>query len=145
MRNKLILGLVAAAVLAAAWFFALRPQPQVLTLTGTVDGNEIVVGSQITATIERLAVADGEAVHAGQLVATLSRNVQTAEAAAAAQAMQQAQANARQSIAQTALLAAELPAKLQQAQAQQQQSQAQLVQARTQVKAAQAAWDKAHA
>ncbi|MGH9468131.1 MAG: TolC family protein, partial [Terriglobales bacterium] len=145
MRGKLIMGVVLAALGAAGLGFGLWPRAQVLTLTGTVDGNEVVVGSQITATIMHMAVEDGEAVHAGQVIATLSQNVQTADVQAAEQAVAQAQASARQSEAQTALLAAELPAKLQQAQAQQQQAQAQLAQAQAQVQAAQAAWVNAHA
>ncbi len=145
MRRKAVIGVLLAALVAAGLYFLLRPRQQVLTLTGTVDGNEVVVGSQITATIVKMDVQDGEAVHAGQLLATLSRKVQTADVAAAAQAIQQAQANARQSEAQTAMLTATLPAKVAQAEAQQQQTQAQLAQAKAQAASAAAAWKNAHA
>lgn len=145
MRRKAVMGMLVAALAAAALYFVLRPSQPMLTLTGTVDGNEVVVGSQITATILQMDVQDGEAVHAGQVIATLSQKVQTADVAAAAQAMQQAQANARQSQAQTAMLAATLPAKVAQAEAQQQQAQAQLTQAKAQAASAGAAWTNARA
>jgi multidrug resistance efflux pump len=135
----LALGLV-AAVIWWQW-----PRQAVLMLTGTVDGNEVVVGSQITARIARLAVEDGQSVHAGQLLATLDRGVQSADVQAARDAIRQAQASARQSEAQTGLLAASLPAKLAQAEAQQQQAQAQVSQAHAQAQAAQATWDRAQA
>src|SRR6185312_15313571 len=144
MRRWLRLGIVlVVAAVGAAWW--LWPRPAVLTLTGTVDGNEIVVGSQITARIARLAVEDGQSVHAGELIATLDQGVQSADVRAARDAILQAQASARQSQAQTALLAASLPAKLAQAEAQQQQSQAQVAQAHAQAQSAQAAWDRAQA
>ncbi|HET9783944.1 MAG TPA: efflux RND transporter periplasmic adaptor subunit [Terriglobales bacterium] len=144
MRRSLrwmVLGLLLAA--AAAWWW--RPRPAVMTLTGTVDGNEIVVGSQITARIARLAVDDGQSVKAGDLIATLDRGVQAADVQAAQDAIRQAQASARQSEAQTALLAASLPAKLAQTEAQQQQAQAQVNQAQAQQQSAQAAWQRAQA
>src|SRR6185312_4676512 len=142
MRRWLRLGIVlVVAAVGAAWW--LWPRPAVLTLTGTVDGNEIVVGSQITARIARLAVEDGQSVHAGELIATLDQGVQSADVRAARDAILQAQASARQSQAQTALLAASLPAKLAQAEAQQQQSQ--VAQAHAQAQSAQAAWDRAQA
>jgi multidrug resistance efflux pump len=137
---------VALAVgLAAVAVWSLWPRPAVLTLTGTVDGNEVVVGSQITARVVRLAVEDGQTVHAGELLATLDRGVQSADLQAARDAMRQADASARQAQAQTALLAASLPAKLEQAEAQQQQAQAQVSQAQAQAQAAQAAWERAQA
>lgn len=145
MGRKLRLGGAAVLVAAAGLYFWLRPRAGVLTLTGTVDGNEIVVGSEITGRIVTMAVQDGQQVHAGELIATLSQNVQAAGVQAAAQALAQAQAGARQSQATTAMLAASLPAKLQQAQAQQQQAQAQQQQAAAQVQSAQAAWVNAQA
>src|SRR6185437_9855555 len=121
MKRILIVGL-AAAVLAAGIWFAQRPKAHFLTLTGTVDGNEVVVGAQITGRIERLAVEDGQRVQAGQLLATLDQGVQAADA----------QASTRQSEAQTRLLAGTLAAKAKQAEAQQAQAHAQLAQAQAQ-------------
>src|SRR6185437_346029 len=144
MKRILIVGL-AAAVLAAGIWFAQRPKAHFLTLTGTVDGNEVVVGAQITGRIERLAVEDGQRVQAGQLLATLDQGVQAADAQAASDAIAAAQASTRQSEAQTRLLAGTLAAKAKQAEAQQAQDHAQLAQAQAQSGQAQANWDKAEA
>src|SRR6185437_980099 len=144
MKRILIVGL-AAAVLAAGIWFAQRPKAHFLTLTGTVDGNEVVVGAQITGRIERLAVEDGQRVQAGQLLATLDQGVQAADAQAASDAIAAAQASTRQSEAQTRLLAGTLAAKAKQAEAQQAQAHAQLAQAQAQSGQAQANWDKAEA
>jgi len=144
MKRIVILAVVVLAV-GAGVYYAMRPQAQTLVLTGTVDGNEVVVGSQITGRIVRLEVEDGQAVTAGEPIARLDQGVQRADEQAAAAAIEQANANARQSEEQTALLAATLPAKVKQAQAQQAQAQAQLAQARAQGGEAQAAWDKANA
>jgi multidrug resistance efflux pump len=142
MKRIGILLVIAAAAAVIVWLY-LRPGPSTLTLTGTVDGNDVVVGSQITARVVNLAVQDGQEVHQGELLATLDRGVQAADARAAGAAIQQAQANARQSEAQTVLLAATLPAKLQQAEAQQAQAHSQMLQARAQAAQAAAALDKA--
>lgn len=145
MKKRLILVGVIVAAIAVGWWWILRPRPRTLMLTGTVDGNEIVVSAQIAGRITHLNVQDGQAVHAGDLIATLDQGVQQADAQAAAAAIQQAAANARQSKAQTALLGATLPAKVAQAEAQQAQAQAQLQQARAQAQQMQAALDKAQA
>lgn len=144
MKRVLIL-IVLLAVVGGVWYYSTRPQPQTLALTGTVDGNEIVVGSQITGRIVHMAVVDGQAVKAGDLIATLDQGVQQADEQAATAAIAQAQANARQSAAQVELLAATLPTKVKQAEAQRAQAQAQLAQAQAQVGQAQADWDKANA
>ncbi|MGH9416315.1 MAG: HlyD family secretion protein [Terriglobales bacterium] len=136
---------IVAAAVVAGLYFGLRPKAQTLVLTGTVDGNEVVVGSQITGRITRLAVQDGDAVTAGEVLATLDQGVQQADAVAASAAIQQAQASARQSQDQTALLEATLAARVQQAQAQQAQVGAQLAEARAGERQAAANWDKAEA
>ena len=70
-RAILVLAIVAAAV--AVWWVE-RPRPQTLVLTGTVDGNEVVVGSKITGRIVSLAVEDGQWVKAGDLIAVLDQD-----------------------------------------------------------------------
>lgn len=144
MRRIAILVLI-AAVAAGLWYWASRPRPQTLMLTGTVDGNEIVVGSQITGRIVSMPVQDGQEVHAGDLIAVLDQGVQQADARAAADAIQQADASARQSAAQAQLLRATLPTKVKQAEAQQAQAQAELSQAEAQLNQAKASVDKANA
>ena len=81
----------------AIWW-AERPRPQTLVLTGTVDGNEVVVGSKITGRIVKLAVDDGQWVKAGDLIAVLDQDELRADQGAAGHAIAQARANAQQSV-----------------------------------------------
>ncbi|HTX38219.1 MAG TPA: biotin/lipoyl-binding protein, partial [Bryobacteraceae bacterium] len=69
MKRAIFLAVL--VVIAAAIWWAERPRPQTLVLTGTVDGNEVVVGSKITGRIVSLAVDDGQWVKAGDLIAVL--------------------------------------------------------------------------
>jgi HlyD family secretion protein len=135
--KRVIFLLVLAAVAGAVWWTQ-RPGPQTLVLTGTVDGNEVVVGSKITGRIVSLTVDDGQWVKAGDLVAVLDQDELRADQGAAGHAIAQARANAQQSVAQTELLQNTLPTKVRQSQAQVEQSQAQLQQAESQVAQAQA-------
>jgi HlyD family secretion protein len=136
--------LAIVAVAAAAWWFE-RPRPQTLVLTGTVDGNEVVVGSKITGRIVSLTVDDGQWVKAGGLIAVLDQDELRADQGAAGDAIAQASASARQSAAQTELLEHTLPTKVRQAEAQVEQAQAQLQQARAQVAQTQAQLRQAQA
>src|SRR5579863_2671650 len=130
--------LFAIVVIAGAIWWAERPRPQTLVLTGTVDGDQVVVGSRITGRIVSLAVGDGQFVKAGDLVAVLDQDELRADQGAAGHAIAQARANAQQSAAQTELLESTLPTKVQQAAAQVEQTQAQLKQNEAQVAQAQA-------
>ena len=111
-RAILLLSIV---VIAVAIWWEERPRPQTLVLTGTVDGNEVVVGSKITGRIVSLAVDDGQWVKAGDLIAVLDQDELRADQGAAGHAIAQARANAQQSVAQTELLENTLPAKVRQA------------------------------
>jgi HlyD family secretion protein len=144
MKRGILLLAIVAAVAAAAWWFE-RPRPQTLVLTGTVDGNEVVVGSKITGRIVSLAVDDGQWVKAGDLIAVLDQDELRADQGAAGDAIAQASASARQSVAQTELLEHTLPTKVRQAEAQVEQAQAQLQQARAQVAQTQAQLRQAQA
>jgi HlyD family secretion protein len=137
MKRRLIL-LALLIVIAAAIWWAERPRPQTLVLTGTVDGNEVVVGSKITGRIVTLAVEDGQRVNAGDLIAVLDQDELRADQGAAGHAIAQARANALQAAAQTTLLESTLPTKVQQASAQAEQTQAQLQQNQSQVAQAEA-------
>src|SRR5579884_567250 len=117
MKRRVILLLVLVAVGVAVWW-AERPRDHVLVLTGTVDGNEVVVGSKITGRIVKLAVDDGQWVKQGDLVAELDQEELRADQGAANDAIAQARANALQSVTQTELLSKTLPTKVQQAEAQ---------------------------
>jgi HlyD family secretion protein len=144
MKRRAIL-LAAIAVIAAVVWWVERPRPQTLALTGTVDGNEVVVGSKITGRIATLAVEDGQWVKAGDLIAVLDQDELRADQGAAGHAIAQARASAEQSAAQTELLQNTLPAKVRQAEEQAAQSQAQLQQARAQVEQSQAQLQQAQA
>jgi HlyD family secretion protein len=142
--KRAILLLVVVAIAAAIWWVE-RPRAQTLVLTGTVDGNEVVVGSKITGRIVSLAVDDGQWVKAGDLIAVLDQDELGADQGAARDAIAQAHASAQQSVAQTELLQNTLPAKVRQAEAQVAQTQAQLQQAQAQVAQTQAQLQQAQA
>ena len=143
MKRAIILLAIVAAGLAIWWFE--RPRPQTLVLTGTVDGNEVVVGSKITGRILSLAVDDGQWVKAGDLIAVLDQDELRADQGAAGHAIAQARASAQQSAAETGLLQNTLPAKVRQAEAQVAQTQAQRQQAQAQVSQTQAQLRQAQA
>ncbi|MGO9894845.1 MAG: biotin/lipoyl-binding protein, partial [Bryobacteraceae bacterium] len=90
-RAILLLSIV---VIAVAIWWEQRPRPQTLVLTGTVDGNEVVVGSKITGRIVTLAVEDGQWVKAGDLIAVLDQDELRADQGAAGDAIAQARASA---------------------------------------------------
>src|ERR1039457_6734269 len=115
MKRAIIL-LSIVAIAAAIWWEQ-RPRPQTLVLTGTVDGNEVVVGSKITGRIVSLTVDDGQWVKAGDLIAVLDQDELRADQGAASHAIAQAHASAQQSVAQTELLENTLPTKVRQANA----------------------------
>jgi HlyD family secretion protein len=144
MKRRLIILTVLVAIVALIWWEE-RPRPQTLVLTGTVDGNEVVVGSKITGRIVNLAVDDGQRVNAGDLIAVLDQDELQADKGAATHAIAQARASAQQSAAQTELLQGTLPTKVQQASAQVEQTQAQLQQNQAQVAQAQAQLQQAQA
>jgi HlyD family secretion protein len=142
--KRAILLLLIVAIAGVIWWVE-RPRAQTLVLTGTVDGNEVVVGSKITGRIVSLAVDDGQRVKAGDLIAVLDQDELRADEGAAGHAIMQARANAQQSVAQTELLETTLAAKVRQAEAQVEQSQAQLGQAEAQTAQAQAQSQQAEA
>ena len=143
IRRVILLAVLVVAGVAIWW--VQRPRPQTIVLTGTVDGNEVVVASKITGRIVKLAVDDGQRVNAGDLIAVLDQDELRADQGAAGHAIAQARANTQQAAAQTELLASTLPTKVQQAGAQVEQTQAQLQQNQAQVAQAQAQFQQAQA
>jgi len=135
--KRAIIPVAIVAIVVAIWLVE-RPRAQTLVLTGTVDGNEVVVGSKITGRIVSLAVDDGQRVKAGDLIAVLDQAELSADQGAAGAAIVQARASAQQSVVQTQLLEHTLPTKVSQADAQVAQAEAQVQQAQAQVAQTQA-------
>jgi multidrug resistance efflux pump len=64
---------VGAVLLAGAVAYALlRPRSTVLTLTGIVTTNDVIVSSQVAGQVSRLLVSEGDTVSANQLVALIA-------------------------------------------------------------------------
>ena len=70
MRKTLIPILLLAAIVAV-WYFFFRAGPSVLTLTGIVTTNDVIVSPQIAGQISELLVNEGDAVKKDQLVAVI--------------------------------------------------------------------------
>lgn len=89
-RNRVFLILGLLTVGSLIWYFVtVRPTAD-LQLIGTVDADEVVVSSKIAGRIQTLAVEEGQAVKAGQLIAIIeSDDLQAAHKAALATASSQ--------------------------------------------------------
>jgi multidrug resistance efflux pump len=77
--------LIAAAVLAggAYTYAALRPRP--LLLTGIVTTSDVIVSPQVAGQVRELRVKEGDAVHKGQVLATIAPDELAADTAYYAQ------------------------------------------------------------
>lgn len=84
VRNRFAMILGVLLVLAVLYYFFFVPHSSDLVLIGTVDANQVLVSAKIAGRIERLAVDEGTAVKAGDLVAELD----TAELSAQLAGMQ---------------------------------------------------------
>ncbi len=84
-RNRVFLILGLLTIGSLIWYFVtVRPSTD-LQLIGTVDANEVIVSSKIPGRIQTLAVDEGQAVQAGQLIAVIeSDDLQAARKAAEA-------------------------------------------------------------
>jgi multidrug resistance efflux pump len=71
-RIFLILGLL--LVVSLATYLLTTSRSSDLVLLGTVDANQVLVGPKVTGRIVKLAVAEGQDVKAGELVALLDRD-----------------------------------------------------------------------
>ncbi len=112
-----LLVLLLIAVLVALYFYFHRP-PKSLTLAGVVDGEELAVGSQITARVDQLNVDVGDRVQKGQVLALLSEPELEPSLLAATAGTRQARQSVNESEVQVRLLRATLAARVRQAQAQ---------------------------
>jgi HlyD family secretion protein len=108
-RNRVFLILGILAIGSLIWYLVTVPRNNELQLIGTVDANEVVVSSKIPGRIETLTVKEGDAVKAGQLVATIESDdlaaaLQAAEATASGNKwrLSEAQETERQNRGETA-------------------------------------------
>jgi HlyD family secretion protein len=69
LRSFAIIGLV--FLIALVFYIFTTPHSRDIPLTGVVDGNEVIVGSQITGRIIKLTVDEGSQVNKGDLLAEL--------------------------------------------------------------------------
>jgi multidrug resistance efflux pump len=70
-RYRIFTLLAALTLVAFGYFYFSTDHDPDLVLVGTVDANQVIVSSQVLGRIQRLAVAEGQEVEAGELVATL--------------------------------------------------------------------------
>ena len=84
-RNRVFMILGLLTVGSLIWYLLTARAPSELMLIGTVDANEVLVSAKIPGRIQTLAVDEGQAVKAGQLVAVIeSADLEAARQAAAA-------------------------------------------------------------
>jgi multidrug resistance efflux pump len=67
VRLILLLGIVAGI----AYYYSMQKPPSVLTLTGIVTTNDVIVSSQIAGRIDQLLVNEGDAVKRDQMLAVM--------------------------------------------------------------------------
>jgi HlyD family secretion protein len=68
--RRLLVPIVILAVAAGAYAYFTR-QPSELTLTGIVTTNDVIVSPQVAGQLQKLLVAEGDEVKAGQLLAVI--------------------------------------------------------------------------
>lgn len=132
-RNRVFIILGLLAVGSLIWYLATTDRSKDLQLIGTVDANEVVVSSKIPGRLQTLTVKEGDAVKAGQLIATIEAQdldaaLEAAEFAAASDRwkLSGAEATVQQTRGETANATAAAEAQLKAAQATLAQAQAQL-------------------
>jgi HlyD family secretion protein len=131
-RNRIFILLGILLVIALCWYFFTVQRSDDLQLIGTVDANEVIISSRIPGRIQTLTVDEGDAVRAGELIATIQSDDlaaarQAAEATAASQRfkLQGASDTERQTLGGTSSQVTNAEAQLRSAQAALVQAQAQ--------------------
>jgi multidrug resistance efflux pump len=132
-RRRIFVILGVLFIISLCWYFFSTKRSDDLQLIGTVDANEVIVSSRIPGRIESLKVDEGDAVQAGQLIATIqSDDLEAARSAAEATAtsqgylLQQAKETERQLGGSTTSQVVNAEAQMHAAQAALVQAQAQL-------------------
>jgi len=81
MKRILRLIVVVVLIAAAVRFYAMRPSPAELVLTGIVTTDDVIVSPQIGGRIQQLLVKEGESVQQNQLIATIEPSELQADSA----------------------------------------------------------------
>src|SRR5271169_6396598 len=132
MKRRLLIGLGALALLAAALYFVALRHGQEVLLTGIVTTDEVIVSAEVQGRLQRLLVNQGETVKTNQLLALIQPQEWEADLAFYAHSEQQ-------SVAQEAQAEADL--KFQESQTTNQIGQAEANLAATEAQVAQAQAD----
>jgi len=69
--RKLVPIILAVAAVAAGLYWALRPPPREIVLTGVVTTDEVIVAPEIQGRLDKLCVAEGDPVTKGELLAEI--------------------------------------------------------------------------
>jgi HlyD family secretion protein len=127
-RSVAIIGLV--FLIALVFYIATTPHGKEIPLTGTVDGNEVIVSPQIMGRIIKLTVDEGSEVRQGDLIAELDPQELQASLAAAKANVASLQAQVNQANHNYSLTDDQTGASLKQAESMLTSTRAQLEQAR---------------
>ncbi len=148
-----IIVIAAAAFVAWRYYFSgTAVPPNVIQVSGRIEGDDAVVASKTSGRIREITVREGDEVKAGQVIAVLDDEQLRAKEEQAAGAVRQAEARVRWSRQQISVLEAELEqSRLGTDQAQLdaegkvRQAEAQVAQAEAQLAQAESEYNKAHA
>ena len=99
-RTFLRLALVAVLIIAAGAYYVVRARQPVLTLTGLVTTDDVIVAAQVAGRIDRLAVEPGQSVTSGQVLAVIAPDELQADRAYYAHVADSAVASIQQNEAQ---------------------------------------------
>jgi HlyD family secretion protein len=70
--KRIVRLIVMLAIVGGIAYYAMQPPPSVLTLTGIVTTNDVIVSPQISGRIDRLLVKEGDTVTRDQLIAVIA-------------------------------------------------------------------------
>jgi HlyD family secretion protein len=94
--GKIVLALLALAVVAGGVFYALTRSPREIVLTGIVTTDEVIVSPEIQGRLQKLLVREGDTVTNGELLAVIQPQEQQANVAFYASSEQQSTADLAQ-------------------------------------------------
>lgn len=96
MKRRIPILILLLALAGVAIYFATKPQPNEITLTGIVTTDDVIVSPEIQGRIQKLTVQQGDTVTNGQLLAVIQPQEQLANVAFYASSEQQSTAQIAQ-------------------------------------------------